>query len=65
MNTFRPRFISVVEARRRSLAGDGLLIVSVFPEAVHAKSHIEGSISLEALESRLAELPKDAALAFY
>lgn len=65
MSSLTPRFIAVEEARRRSLAQDGLLIVSVFPERAHAKSHIEGSISLEELKSRLPGLPKDVDLAFY
>lgn len=65
MHLLTPRFMAAEEARRRSLAQDGLLIVSVFPARVHAMSHIEGSISLEELESRLPALTKDVDLAFY
>lgn len=65
MDAKHPKFISPAEARRCNLAGDGLLIVSVFPALVHAKTYLEGSISRDELESRLPSLPKDVALAFY
>ncbi|MCC6963440.1 MAG: hypothetical protein IT585_09335 [candidate division Zixibacteria bacterium] len=47
------------------LAEENTLLVSVFPEAVHRFSHLDGAISLEALNRRLESLDKRTNLVFY
>ncbi len=60
-----PERVSATEVRRRMLAGENTLLVSVFPEAVHRFSYLDGAISLEALNRRLESLDKRTNLVFY
>lgn len=65
MADLSPARVGAVEVRRRMLAGEDTLLVSVFPEAVHRFSHLDGAISLETLNRRLDSLDKRTNLVFY
>ncbi len=65
MNERSPERVGAAEVRRRMLAGENTLLVSVFPEAVHRFSHLDGAISLEELNRRLDSLDKRTNLVFY
>lgn len=60
-----PKRISAEAVRTQMIAGEDILLVSVYPEKVHRFSHIEGAISLEELSQRLISLDRTANLVFY
>jgi hypothetical protein len=61
----KPLFMNPVEVRSRLLAGEDILLVSVFGDQVHRRSHLEGSISLDELERQSAKLDRRKTIVFY
>jgi hypothetical protein len=57
--------ISVEEARRRTQAGQALLVCAYDDEEKCRKLGLEGAIPLSGLRARVSTLPKDKELIFY
>lgn len=58
--------ISVEEVRNKKEAGENTLLVCAYEEEEKFHdNHLEGAISLKALEHRLDSIPKDQEIVFY
>ena len=63
--TGAPR-ISAADVRRQMGAKTGTVLVCAYDDADMCRQHhLEGAIHLQALQSRLPTLPKDAEIVFY
>ncbi len=61
----KPLFMNPQEVRYRLLAGEDILLVSVFGDQLHRRSHLEGAISLDEFERRIAKLDRRTTIVFY
>jgi len=57
--------VSVEEARRKTTAGQALLVCAYDDEAKCRKFNLDGSVSLTSLEAKAASLPKNKEIIFY
>ncbi|SDX84987.1 hypothetical protein SAMN03080603_00865 [Acetomicrobium thermoterrenum DSM 13490] len=60
-----PERIEIEEARKKVKAGEALLVCAYADENKFKKVHLEGAISLQELQSKEDDLPKDKELIFY
>ena len=57
--------ISVRETREKLISGAPTLLVCIYPQAAWDRSHLEGSISMAELVSRLPGLSREQEIVFY
>ncbi len=57
--------ISPEEARRKVMLGQALLVCAYTDDAKLAQYHLEGAITLSALQAQTGELSKDQEIIFY
>ena len=61
----QPARIKVQEVYEKLSKGNSTLLVCVYSQEKYDDSHLEGAISLNELESKIAQLEMDAEIVFY